>query len=143
MVPHGVDRVGHRLRAKHHSLRTEEAYLHRVRRFIRFHRRQHPRDLDAHHIREVLTHLARDRQVSASTQNQALASLLFLYEMVPNIPMAVPLHFLQATRPLRLPVALMHTVIGKASWATWRQRGRLLHARYRMPRSENLTVIAA
>lgn len=100
-----------RLRAKHYSPRTEEAYLHWVRRYIRFHRRQHPRDLDAHHIREFLTHLARDRQVSASTQNQALASLLFLYGMVLNIPMSAPLHYLQAKRPLRLPMVLTRAEI--------------------------------
>ena len=95
-----------RIRAKHYSARTEQAYSEWVRRFVRFHRGRHPRDLDATHVREFLTYLARDRQVSASTQNQALAALLFLYRTVLELPIAAPMDHLHAKRPLRLPVVL-------------------------------------
>ncbi len=91
---------------RHYSPRTIEAYAHWVRRYVRFHARQHPRALGEVHVREFLTHLARDRGVSASTQNQALAALQFLYRSVLDMPMAAPLHHLQAKRPQRLPVVL-------------------------------------
>jgi len=92
--------------AKHYSPRTTEAYAQWVRRYVRFHARRHPRTLGEPHIRDFLTHLARDRGVSASTQNQALAALLFLYRHVLEMPMVAPLHHLQAKRAQRLPTVL-------------------------------------
>ncbi len=88
--------------AKHQSPRTTGAYAQWVRRSVRFHGRRHPRTLAEPHIRDFLTHLARDRGVSASTQNQALAALLFLYRSVHHMPMAAPLRHFQAKRPQRL-----------------------------------------
>ena len=95
-----------RLVAKHYSPRTLEAYEHWVRRFIRYHGRRHPREMDLAEVRDFLTHLARDRKVSASTQNQALAALRFLYEVVLERPMASPTDHLVAKRPARLPTVL-------------------------------------
>jgi len=95
-----------RLRAKHYSPRTEEAYVAWVRRYVRYHRRRHPRDMGAVQVREFLTHLAVDRQVSASTQNQALAALQFLYREVLEDPLAGALDHLHAKRPRRLPTVL-------------------------------------
>jgi integron integrase len=95
-----------RLVARRYSPRTIEAYVAWVRRFVRFHGRRHPRALGEPAVRAFLTHLARDRQVSASTQNQALAALLFLYRHVLEAPIAVPAGVLQAKRPIRLPVVL-------------------------------------
>lgn len=92
--------------ARHFSPRTMETYSQWVRRFVRFHDRRHPRTMDETHIREFLTYLARDRGVSSSTQNQALAALLFLYRSVLDIPMAAPRSDLLAKRPHRLPVVL-------------------------------------
>ena len=83
-----------------------ESYGHWVRRFVRFHGRRHPRELGASHVRDFLTHLTRDRHVSASTQNQALAALLYLYRHVLEMPVAIPGDHLQAKRPQRLPVVL-------------------------------------
>jgi len=95
-----------RIRARHCSPRTEAAYVAWGRRYIRFHGRPHPRDLDARGVRDLLTHLARDGRVSASTQNQALAALLFLYGEVLGITIAAPTYHLQARRPTRLPSVL-------------------------------------
>jgi integron integrase len=75
-----------RLALRHASDRTVEAYTMWVRRYVRFHERRHPRDVGAAGVRAFLTHLARERNVSASTQNQARAALLFLYREVLELP---------------------------------------------------------
>ncbi len=85
-----------RILAKHYRPRTMEAYSHWVRRFVRFHRGRHPRDLGPPAVRDFLTHLARDGRVSASTQNQALTALLFLYRDVLELPMATQVDHLHA-----------------------------------------------
>ena len=95
-----------RLAAKHYSPRTLEAYEHWVRRFVRYHHRRHPRAMDLVEVRDFLTHLARDLKVSASTQNQALAAIRFLYEVVLERPMAAPTDHLVAKRAVRLPSVL-------------------------------------
>jgi integron integrase len=82
-----LDQVRECVRYAHYSLRTEEAYLHWVRRFIRFHGLRHPRELGAEEIKRFLKHLASDRQVSASTHKQALSALLFLYRNVLGVDM--------------------------------------------------------
>ncbi|MDX6402945.1 MAG: hypothetical protein QOH70_400 [Blastocatellia bacterium] len=85
-----LDQVSDIARLRHLSLRTEETYRSWIKRFILFHGKRHPRDLDAAAVRAFLTHLAVKEQVAASTQNQALHALLFLYKQVlkvelPNI----------------------------------------------------------
>jgi integron integrase len=77
-----LDRVRHAARAKHFSYRTEQSYVYWAERFIRYHGIQHPDTMGAAEVEAFLTHLAVDRHVSASTQNQALAALLFLYQAV-------------------------------------------------------------
>lgn len=77
-----LDRVRAACRVRHYSLRTEEAYVHWIVRFIRFHRLRHPLEMGAAEINAFLTHLAVEGQVSASTQNQAFSALLFLYQKV-------------------------------------------------------------
>ncbi|MBK7908284.1 MAG: integron integrase [Gemmatimonadetes bacterium] len=95
-----------RLRTRHYSPRTAESYEGWVRRYVRFHGRRHPREMDVKELRDFLTHLARDLKVSASTQNQALAAIRFLYEVVLERPMAAPTDHLVAKRPTRLPTVL-------------------------------------
>ena len=73
-----LDRVRDAIRTRHMSPRTEEAYVHWIRRYIFFHRKRHPAEMGPEEITQFLTALAVERQVSASTQNQALAALLFL-----------------------------------------------------------------
>ena len=80
--PRLLDRVRWHLRVKHYSLRTEQAYIHWIRRFILFHHKRHPIDMGEKEISAFLTHLAVDQNVAASTQNQALSALLFLYQQV-------------------------------------------------------------
>jgi integron integrase len=93
-------------RALHYSLRTEEAYLHWIGRHIRFSGGQHPRQLSEPQVNRFLTHLAVDEHVSASTQNQALAALLFLYEKVLQQPLDRIEGVIRAKKPKRLPVVL-------------------------------------
>lgn len=83
--PRLLDQVRERIRVKHYSLRTEQSYIGWIRRFILFHDKRHPRDMGASEIEAFLSHLAIDRKVSASTQNQSLAALLFLYREVLGI----------------------------------------------------------
>jgi integron integrase len=95
-----------KLRAGHYSLRTEEAYLGWVRRFVQFHGRKHPRTLGATEVASFLEDLAVRGRVAASTQNQALNSLIFLYEHVLQMELGSLGAFARAERPERLPVVL-------------------------------------
>lgn len=104
--PRLYDRAVEVLRAHHYSRRTEKAYLHWIGRYIRFHRHRHPRDLREPAVNAFLTHLAVDGDVSASTQNQALAALLFLYERVLEEPLDRIEGVVRARKPKRLPVVL-------------------------------------
>jgi integron integrase len=103
--PKLLDRVRTTLRIKHYSIRTEEAYVNWIRRFILFHNKRHPKDMGAREIEAFLTHLAVDRQVAASTQNQALNALLFLYRHVLQIDPG-PIDALRAQQARRLPTVL-------------------------------------
>src|SRR5947207_11783964 len=80
--PKLLDRVRWHLRVKHYSIRTEQVYVDWIRRFILFHRKRHPDEMGECEITEFLTHLAVNKHVAASTQNQAFAALLFLYQQV-------------------------------------------------------------
>ena len=102
-----------RIVAKHYSVRTEQAYRHWVRRYIRHHRMRHPREMGAVEVQAFLTHLARDVKVSASTQNQALAAVAFLYREVLRLPMAATIGHLHAKRPHRLPNVLAHADVAR------------------------------
>jgi integrase len=95
-----------RIRARHMSYRTEKTYLHWIRRFVRFHERRHPRTMGAPEVEEFLTSLAVRNQVSAATQNQALAAVLFLYRDVLEIKLPWLTEVVRAKRPQRLPVVL-------------------------------------
>ena len=77
-----LDQVRATARLRHLSLRTEKAYVQHIKRFILFHGKKHPREMCENHIRDYLSYLAVERNVSASTQNVALAALLFLYRDV-------------------------------------------------------------
>src|SRR5437016_10744798 len=80
--PKLLDRVRWHLRVKHYSIRTEQAYVDWIRRFILFHNKRHPDTMGEEEITSFLTHLAVKRHVAASTQNQALSALLFLFQQV-------------------------------------------------------------
>ena len=95
-----------RLRVKHYSLRTEDAYLHWVRRFIHFHGKRHPREMGGPEVEAFLSHLATEGRVAPSTQNQALAALLFLYREVLDKELPWMDGMVRAKRPARVPVVL-------------------------------------
>jgi integron integrase len=100
-----VDRVRDALRARHYSIRTEEAYVAWIKRFVRFHGMRHPRELGEAEINAFLTHLAVDDRVASATQSQALSALLFLYHEVLRRPLG-SLDVVRAKPGLRLPVVL-------------------------------------
>jgi site-specific recombinase XerD len=101
-----VERCRDAIRTLHYSPRTEEAYLGWIRRYMHFHRPRHPSSLGALDVREFLTSLAVTGQVSAGTQNQALAAVSFLYDHVLRTPIAPVDGVVRAKRPVRLPVVL-------------------------------------
>jgi integron integrase len=103
--PKLLEVVRERLRAGYYSLRTEEAYVGWIRRFVAFHGRRHPRTMGAPEVTAFLTDLAVTANVSASTQNQAFSALLFLYANVLAQPLG-PLQAVRAKRPRKLPVVL-------------------------------------
>jgi len=104
--PKFIEQMRSFMRARRYSLRTEQAYLDWVRRFILFHAKRHPREMAETEIVEFLTHLATQRNVAASTQNQALSALLFLYQQFLGKKLGRLDGALRASRPPRLPVVL-------------------------------------
>jgi len=102
--PKLLDQVCNAIRTRHYSLRTEQAYVAWIRQFILFHHKRHPTELAEKEVSAFLTHLAVDRKVAASTQNQALAALLFLYEKVLGRPLTELGQLVRAKKPQRLPV---------------------------------------
>ena len=104
--PRLLDRVRQAIRTRHYSRRTEEAYVAWAKRFILFHRKRHPAAMGAEEVNAFLSHLAVDRNVSASTQAQALSALVFLYRHVLDDPLPWLDDIVRATRPRKLPVVL-------------------------------------
>jgi integron integrase len=94
------------LRAKHYSIRTEHAYVAWARRYVLFHGKRHPRELGPDHVNRFLTHLAVSEKVAASTQNQALSALLFLYGEILRMPLPETAGLIRAKKPRRLPTVL-------------------------------------
>ncbi|MEM7800666.1 MAG: integron integrase [Chloroflexota bacterium] len=109
--PKLLDQIRHRIRVKNYSLATEKAYVHWAKKFILFHQKTHPKDMGKHEVETFLIHLAVDLDVAASTQNQALSAILFLYKEVLNTPLGwVRVEW--AKKPERLPEVLSrHEII--------------------------------
>jgi integron integrase len=104
--PKLLDKVRDRIRVKHYSIRTEKLYLQWIKRFILFHGKRHPLEMGAMEVEAFLTHLAVEGRVSASTQNQALSALLFLYKEVLLIDLPWLENVVRAKQPQRLPSVL-------------------------------------
>ena len=100
-----LDQVRDAIRLKHYSYRTEQSYVEWIRRYILFHSKQHPKDMGGAEVEAFLTHLAVERHVSASTQNQAFSALLFLYRNVLNQDLGA-LDAVRAKRSNYLPTVL-------------------------------------
>lgn len=103
-APRLLQQVSDTIRYHHYSKRTEEAYVQWIRRYIYFHNKKHPREMGADQIKSFLTYLAVERKVSASTQNQALSALLFLYKKVLDIDLPWMDDIVRAKRTRHLPV---------------------------------------
>ena len=115
--PRLLDRLRSAVRTRHYSLRTEEAYAGWVRRFVLFHGKRHPGAMGEPEINAFLSDLAVRQRVSASTQSQALAAILFLYRYVLEKPLPALTEIVRAKRPRRLPTILtraeVRAVIGR------------------------------
>lgn len=109
--PKLLDRMRAEIRVRHYSIRTEESYVDWARRYILFHNKRHPNDMGAEEVRDFLSHLALERNVSAATQNQAKSALLFLYREVLRIELPWLNEVIAAKAPKRLPVVLTQTEV--------------------------------
>ncbi len=107
--PKLLDRLRAEIRVRHYSIRTEEVYVDWARRFILYHNKKHPKDMGAEQVRDFLSHLAVERNVSASTQNQAKSALLFLYRKVLSVELPWLDEVIAAKSAKRLPVVLTPT----------------------------------
>lgn len=104
--PKLLDCLRESLRSRHYSKRTEQTYCHWVKRYIFFHKVRHPKEMAEPEINAFLTHLAVKEKVSASTQNQALSALLFLYRHVIGREVGDLGKVIRARKPTRLPVVM-------------------------------------
>jgi integron integrase len=104
--PRLLDLVRNAIRRRHYSRRTEEVYVHWIKRFIFFSGKRHPAELGAAEVTAFLNHLARERNVAANTQNQALSALLFLYKEALQTPLPWLDALERSTRPARMPTVL-------------------------------------
>ncbi|MFL9814556.1 integron integrase [Stutzerimonas sp. VN223-3] len=115
--PRLLDQVREQIRLKHYSIRTERVYCEWVKRYVRFHQYRHPVEMGAPEVEAFLSDLAVRRDVSASTQNQALAALLFLYKQVLKQDLPWLGEVVRAKKPARLPVVLsmeeVHQILGR------------------------------
>lgn len=116
-MPKVLDQVRELIRVRHYSIRTEEAYLRWIKEYILFNDKRHPKDLGEEDVTRFLFHLATNRNVAASTQNQALSAVLFLYRDVLKQPLDWLQNVERAKKPERLPVVFSRDEV----------RGILLH----------------
>ncbi|OGT88468.1 MAG: integrase [Gammaproteobacteria bacterium RIFOXYA12_FULL_61_12] len=116
--PKLLDRMRAEIRLRHYSIRTEEAYVDWSRRYILFHNKRHPQEMGAEEVTAFLSHLANERNVSASTQNQAKSALLFLYREVIGIELPWLDEVVAAKVSRRLPVVLTQTEVRRLLEAT-------------------------
>lgn len=106
-----LDQVRNAIRSKGYSYRTEQAYVHWIKRFIYFSGKRHPRDMAQSEVTAFLNYLASEREVAAATQNQALSALLFLYKDVLRQPLPWLDELQRAKRPARLPTVLTRSEV--------------------------------
>ena len=139
-----MDQVRQACRVRHFSHRTEDAYCHWIRQFIVFHGSRHPSSLDAADIERFLSSLATDRHVSASTQNQALCAVLFLYRAVLHVDLPAIVPTVRVRTPPRLPTVLnrseIRSVLAHLSGVPWLAASLLYGAGLRLLKCLELRV---
>lgn len=108
-----LDQVRDSLRVKHYSARTEQTYIEWIKRYILFHDKRHPAHMGGKEIEAFITHLAVERRVATTTQNQALSALLFLYKYVLQKEVDLPPTLVRPGRPKRLPTVLSQAEAGR------------------------------
>jgi integron integrase len=122
-MPKLLEQIRNVTRTRHYSPRTEEAYIHWIKQYIHFHNKKHPAEMGADEVSKFLTYLAVTRKVAASTQNQALAALLFLYRNVLGVDLPWLENVIRAKRPARLPVVLtkleVRALLGQLTQTNW------------------------
>ncbi len=101
-----LDQVRDVIRKKHYSIRTEKAYMDWTKRYVLFHKKRHPKDMGEKEISQFISHLAADRRVASSAQNQALNAIVFLYKRVLNIELGNFGHMERAKKPEKLPTVM-------------------------------------
>jgi integron integrase len=111
--PKLLNQVRHALRTKHYAVKTEEAYVHWIKRFILFHNKRHPKEMGEKEINEFLTHLAVKEKVAASTQNQALSAIVFLYKHILKIELGNFGNVVWVKKPAKLPVVFNREEVTK------------------------------
>ena len=118
-----IDSLRSAIRVRHYSIRTEQSYVGWVKHFIFFHGKRHPKDMGEREVGAFLTHLAVNKNVAASTQNQALNALVFLYKAVLDRPLGDINGVVRAKKPQRLPVVLsceeVRQVLGHIQGVHW------------------------
>ena len=121
--PKLIPRMRNALRVRRYSLKTEKAYIHWVKRYLRFHNMRHPQEMGAHEVTAFLNHLASDRMVAGATQNQALAAMLFLYRHVLGVELPWLDDLVRAKTAKRLPtvltVAEVQAILAQLSGTRW------------------------
>lgn len=122
--PKLLDQVKAKIKVKGYSPRTEEAYIHWIRKFLIFHNMRHPSEMAEIEVGEFLTFLAVKRNLAASTQNQALNALLFLYKEILNKPLSNIENVTRSKKPKKLPVVFTREEV--------RQILRVMHSPYRL-----------
>ena len=141
--PKLLDQVRTAIRLRRMSYRTEQTYTNWIKRFIIFHHKRHPREMGAPEIQEFLAYLVNERNVAASTQNQALHSILFLYREVLQLELP-PVGLSRAKKEPRLPVVLtraeVQAVLAKLSGPRWLMAGLLYGAGLRLSECLRLRV---
>jgi len=118
--PKLLDRLRDAIRLRHYSIRTKQAYLQWVRRFIIFHKKRHPDEMGPREVEAFLTHLAVEGRVAAATQNQALNAIVFLYKELLKRDLGQFEHLVWAKQNPRVPVVLTVDEVKEAG-RTWRE----------------------
>lgn len=140
-----LTQVKNALRAKHYSYRTEQSYIQWIKRFILFHNKQHPEELDSTHIQEYLSFLATEQNVAASTQNQARAAIMFLYREILDKEMLLDSEEIDfAAKPKKIPTVFSReearAVLNHFTGNTWLMASLLYGAGLRVTECLRLRV---